>query len=396
MSEWRTARIRRGWLDRLKGFDRIARSTAGHSENNSGNVRLGFLAALERRISVSIGLINALLKWTNRKGYVKAKAANLLFNTTLAGRGLYLRVRKPPASFRVGFLIAGVSKAGTSSLYYLLQQHTNIGLSVVKEVKFFNDITVDWCNPNYNLYHRYFPCMLGKIIWGEATPGYIYWPEALERIKVYNPDMRLIFLFRDPIERAYSSWCHNKRAGRREPLTFAEAIRSGRARVTSGRGAFSYVEKRFYARHLSRALKLFPKANILTLESQQLLEVSLLMGKINPFLGLGTTNQTFTPVHKNKRSQRAKNWSPPSAADVKLLAELFAPELEKFSNIVDFSIGHWPTSRVLRGSASAEETAANLVEPGFADRTGFCPANDTGRAISHTFHDAAGMSVRTA
>src|SRR6476660_7268349 len=232
MSEWRTARIRRGWLDRLQGFDRIARSTAGHSENNSGNVRLGFLAALERRISVLIGLINALLKRTNRKGYVKAKAANLLFNTRLAGRGLYLRVRKPLASFRVGFLIAGVSKAGTSSLYYLLQQHTNIGLSVVKEVKFFNDITVDWCNPNYNLYHRYFPCMLGKIILGEATPGYIYWPEALKRIKVYNPDMRLIFLFRDPIERAYSSWCHNKRAGRREPLTFAEAIRSGRARVT--------------------------------------------------------------------------------------------------------------------------------------------------------------------
>ena len=357
----------------------------GHvSEGSKILTKLGFLAALERcgrtvtemtlskRISVSIGLMNELLKRTTHKGYVKAKAANLLFKTRLAGRGLYLRV--PSASFRVGFLIAGVPRAGTTSLYYLLHQHTSIGLPVVKEVNFFNnDIAVDWCKPDYNLYHRYFPCKLGKTIFGEATPNYIYWPNALERIKVYNPNMRLIFLFRDPIERTYSAWCQKKRSGK-EALPFADVIRSERARITSERGPpnryFFYVERGFYARHLSRALELFPNANILTLESQRLnLDLSLFMGQISHFLGLGTTNQTFTPIHKNKRSQKARNWSPPSAADVKLLADLFAPELERFSNIVDFSIGHWPTSRILSGSASAEEIAANLAEPGFAERT---------------------------
>jgi Sulfotransferase domain len=292
----------------------------------------------------------------------------LRFKARLAGRFLYLCIRKP--SFRVGFLIAGVQKAGTSSLYRLLHQHPNIGLSSAKEVKFFdNDIIVDWSKPTYNWYHSYFPRKPGKTILGEATPNYIYWPSALERIKVYNPDVKLIFLFRDPIDRAYSAWCHQKGKGR-EPLTFADAIRSGRARITGERDSasryFSYVEKGFYAQQLSRALELFPKANILTLESQELnLDPSLLMERIGPFLGLEATNQTFTPVHENTRSQDA-NALPPSAADVKLLADLFAPELEKFSKIVDLSIDHWPTCRVLSGSASAEEVAADLAEPGFA------------------------------
>ena len=41
---------------------------------------------------------------------------------------------------------------------------------------------------------------------GDATPEYFFWPGALERMSVYNPDMRLAVSLRDPIERAFSQW----------------------------------------------------------------------------------------------------------------------------------------------------------------------------------------------
>jgi Sulfotransferase domain len=280
----------------------------------------------------------------------------------------YLASRSP-VSFRVGFLIAGVQKAGTFSLFQLLRQHPKIGVSTTKEVHFFDDdTTVDWSKPAYDRYHGYFANKPGKTIFGEATPIYIYWPNALERIKAYNPDIKLILLFRDPIDRAYSAWCHQKRKGR-EALTFADAIRSGRERVTNAcdfaNRHFSYVERGFYARQLSRVFEEFPKANVLALESRQLaVAPSRLVQMISTFLGLEPTTQTFTPPHANKRSRDA-NALPPSPDDIRLLTHLFAPELAKFAKLINFSIDHWLTSRLLSGSASAEEAAAELAEPGF-------------------------------
>ena len=156
-------------------------------------------------------------------------------------------------SLRVDFLIAGVQKAGTSSLYQLLKRHPAVGLSSVKEVHFFDDESLDWSKPPYDRYHSYFPKRRRAIAWGEATPIYSYWPNALERIKAYRPDMKLILLFRDPISRAYSAWSHQRRTGR-ETLSFAQAIRDGRNRVSDlpdiANRHFSYVERGFYGEQL--------------------------------------------------------------------------------------------------------------------------------------------------
>jgi HTH-like domain len=60
----------------------------------------------------------------------------------------WYRPSRFPGSFRVGFLIAGVQKAGTFSLFQLLRQHPNIGMSTAKEVHLFDaETTVDWSKP---------------------------------------------------------------------------------------------------------------------------------------------------------------------------------------------------------------------------------------------------------
>ena len=175
---------------------------------------------------------------------------------------------------RVGFLVAGAQKAGTTALFDYLAEIPALELPAVKEAHFFDDEEkVDWAAPDYAPYHALFhdPDRL----WGEATPIYCYWPNALERVRAYNPDIKLILLFRDPIERAWSHWKMEYARGK-ETEPFGWCIREGRARMAEAHPypgfhrVYSYVERGFYGRQLARALALFPREQLLLLGSDAL------------------------------------------------------------------------------------------------------------------------------
>jgi hypothetical protein len=175
---------------------------------------------------------------------------------------------------RVSFLVGGVQKSGTTALFDYLAEVPGLELPSIKEAHFFDDEeTVDWQMPDYGPYHRLFadPARL----WGEATPIYLYWPNALERIRAYNPAMKLIFIFRDPIQRAWSHWKMEYARGK-ETEPFAWCIRDGRARMARAlpypgfHRVFSYVERGFYGRQLAHAFRLFPREQILLLASSEL------------------------------------------------------------------------------------------------------------------------------
>src|SRR5215203_1796439 len=152
----------------------------------------------------------------------------------------------------VSFLIAGVQKAGTTALFEYMRDNPAIGLPAAKELHFFdNETDIDWSRPDYGAYHRFFPSE--PACRGEATPIYIYWPNSLERIKDYNPEMKLVLLFRDPVSRAWSHWkMEYARGAETEP--FSWCIRQGRGRVAGDRDTpgfhrvYSYVERGFYGR----------------------------------------------------------------------------------------------------------------------------------------------------
>ena len=173
---------------------------------------------------------------------------------------------------KVGFVIAGVQKGGTTALFDYLRLHPDLTLPDMKEVHFFDDESVDWSRPDYGAYEAAVPPR-GSRLRGEATPIYIYWPNSLERMRDYNPDMRLIIVFRDPVERAWSQWRMEQSRTEREP--FAWAIREGRARVDdpAAPGAHrihSYVERGFYGEQLRRLLAIFPRQQVLLLRSEDL------------------------------------------------------------------------------------------------------------------------------
>jgi len=211
---------------------------------------------------------------------------------------------------RVGFLVAGVQKGGTTALYDYLVEHPALLMADVKETHFFDDESRDWGRPDYGAYHAMFtPPSDGRPrLWGEATPIYAYWPGSLERIAAYNPDIRLILVFRDPIDRAWSHWKMEYARGA-ETRPFAWCIREGRARVETDPSApgfhrvYSYVERGFYGAQVQRLLGLFRREQLLFLRSGDLkTQPGRILGKVCDFL-----NAPALPGLQIKESHVAKD-----------------------------------------------------------------------------------------
>jgi hypothetical protein len=112
-------------------------------------------------------------------------------------------------------------------------------------------------------YASHFARAGGATAVGEATQTYMYDPEALPRIARVLPDVRLITLLRDPVDRAYSHYWLNRARGL-EPLSFVEAIAAEPGRLRSGsrrdRFVFSYIDRGRYLEQMERVCDYFPRS----------------------------------------------------------------------------------------------------------------------------------------
>jgi hypothetical protein len=113
------------------------------------------------------------------------------------------------------FLGIGAQKAGTTWLYANLRRHPGLYLPRKKELRYW-----DW---NYDLplwsYAREFRRARGRLP-GEVTPTYCaISPERIHLMRSVMPEVRLIYLVRNPVERAWSHALHNLRREGRSPDT---------------------------------------------------------------------------------------------------------------------------------------------------------------------------------
>lgn len=159
------------------------------------------------------------------------------------------------------FIIAGAMRSGTTSLNGYLREHPDVAVSQPKEVHFFDhnfDRGIDW-------YLEHFGAVRGEMAVGEATPDYLYHPAAMERIAATIPDVKLLVLLRNPVERAYSHYWHNRSRGR-ETLEFSRAVAAEPERISTderSRAFFSYVDRGRYREQIDRVYDWFPRDRIL-------------------------------------------------------------------------------------------------------------------------------------
>ena len=239
----------------------------------------------------------------------------------------------------VNFIVVGVQKAGTTALYDYLADDPGVALSRVKEVHFFDDESIDWAAPDYSAYHAQFDAG-GPQIRGEATPIYLYWPGSLERIRAYNPAVRLIVMLRDPVERAWSHWRMEYSRGV-EDQPFSWCIREGRQRLFEAQPwgvhrEFSYVERGFYGEQIERLFSIFPREQVLILAAEELRNApSASLAKVGGFLGLqdrGAVDHRQVHVGQEVGGDLA-------AADVEFLRALYGRDMARLKDLT--GIAFW-------------------------------------------------------
>jgi Sulfotransferase domain len=179
------------------------------------------------------------------------------------------------------FLVLGAQKAGTTALYEYLRRHPQITGPSWKEVSFFDR---HWARGE-SWYRGNFPNLArtrGKLV-GEASPSYVFHPLAPQRVQKVVPEVRLIVLVRNPVDRALSQYNHEVALGR-EPLPFEEALdaeeerlRGEQERMAADPRYFSrewwshtYKARGRYAEQLQRWLAVFPREQLLVLPTDDL------------------------------------------------------------------------------------------------------------------------------
>ena len=242
---------------------------------------------------------------------------------------------------RIDFIIAGTQKGGTTALDEYFRTHQSICMAHKKEIHFFDeDRYFEKKSPNYSKYHKYFsPNDYSQVI-GEATPIYMYWNKAIERIHVYNPQIKLIIILRNPIDRAFSHWNMERDKGR-ESRTFLTAILDEDSKINSPNYSqnkiLSYLDRGHYSQQIKNIYNYINKNQLLILRSEDLRENpdNTLMN-IADFLSI----PPFDPVyHKevNSRSYPHKM----SKEELTFLKNFYQEEFSSLENILGWDLSSW-------------------------------------------------------
>ena len=246
-----------------------------------------------------------------------------------------------PVQRRVDFLICGTQKGGTTALDSYLREHPAICMANRKEVHFFDQASSFHTDGgHYSSYHAHFSPQPWHRRIGEATPIYMYWREAPQRIHAYNPAMRLIVLLRNPIDRAYSHW-NMERSRQAETLSFADAIRCEEERCREAlpyqHRVFSYLDRGFYLEQLQRLWHCFPRSNILILPSEQLRRQPLAtLHQVCDFLAINRL-EAVTPRELHCRPYEAAM----APGERQRLRCLYREEIQALERELGWDCRHW-------------------------------------------------------
>jgi hypothetical protein len=175
------------------------------------------------------------------------------------------------------FLIVGAAKAGTTSLYYYLQQHPDIWFPKLKETKYFSSKIKpypqngigDWSIDRAAItkssdYYNLFKSCPDDMIKGEASPDYLLFSKDLAPIiKEELGDIPIIISIRNPIYRAFSAYSNLLRDNR-EVLNFKSALDSEDERINQNWDfMWHYKKSGFYTKQINDFKKHFSNVNVI-------------------------------------------------------------------------------------------------------------------------------------
>jgi hypothetical protein len=226
-----------------------------------------------------------------------------------------------------GVVIGGAPKSGTTALYYYLKQHPGFCLPQKKELHYFSRAPLERTTggpgdrfilaeipKTFEDYLQHFRHCEENQLAVDISPSYLYHQEAAEKIRGLLPDAQIIFILRNPVEKAFSQYLHLIGAGR-EHLPFRTAIDREQERRTQGYSdMWLYRQSGYYADAIEHYLHVFGEDSVKTFYHEEFLaSPSQVLREICEFVG-AKADFAFQEVADVNRSG-----SPRSA----LLAKLF-------------------------------------------------------------------------
>ncbi len=158
--------------------------------------------------------------------------------------------------FTMDFIIVGAMKSGTTSLGFHLGRHPQVCIPR-GEVHFFEN------EKNYRKGLGWYERQIRRhetgrtVVRGEKTTAYTYHPDVPERIHRAFPQTRLVWILREPVERAYSNYIHAFRTGAVRG-SFEEAVENEAEQMKKSI-YFGFLERSRYAKQIARYLKYFSR-----------------------------------------------------------------------------------------------------------------------------------------
>lgn len=249
------------------------------------------------------------------------------------------------------FIIIGCQKCATTSLYDYMIQHPNIFSASEKEIHYFDS--------NYNVgitwYRSFFPTIFQKkflqyrkqkFTSGEASPMYIFNSVAAKRISELLPQVKLIAILRNPVDRAYSHYNMQVKNGY-ESLSFEDALAIEEKRIAGEREKelqnenyvginlrdFSYLSRGIYIDQLEHWMKYFNRKQFLILTTEELEDNPInTMNKIFEFLDLPSYEI------KNLKRMNVGEYKIMSHETRKMLIEYFKPYNERLYKFLGINL----------------------------------------------------------
>lgn len=213
------------------------------------------------------------------------------------------------------FFIVGAPKCGTTALYEYLSPHPNIFMSPVKEPHFFaTDLGIYPEVKTLPDYRRLFAEATDAHTWrGEASVYYLRSQVAIPNIRQYNPDARIIAMFRNPVDMVYSLhsqllyWSEEVEPDFEVAWRLQERRRQGLDLPPASRGGFlvQYAEVGSFGTQTERLLAAFPREQVkLILYDDLAASPQAVYDDVLGFLGVPHDGRTTFPrINDNKRAK---------------------------------------------------------------------------------------------
>lgn len=255
---------------------------------------------------------------------------------------------------RIDFIVGGIQKCGTTALYRLLRQHPRLIGSEPKEPHFFFrhgglQLTEDeiesyhnaWLKPveRFELDKLYFEASADSCFLRKRPHNFL--SDPLPLIKFYNPRIKIIILFRDPVERFYSEWSmlrRKKEEGKRwgTDLSFLEFF----DRAMKQWSAVGYQQHLYHGCFGSIALrlkKLFDSESLLFLNPT---DVNDTLRAIEEFLGVEPFD--YQRIGASPALYDGEQLPDDCARDLRTFYE---PEMVSFSALTGLDVSGWIDGR---------------------------------------------------